>query len=114
MENLDEQETSMEQSGNDDTLIAILSYFGILWIVAYVMYGKKKSAFNLFHLRQGLGLNILLVIAYIIGSFIPFGSLLNLAVFVIMILGIIDASKKEMKPVPVIGQFIQDSLKGLK
>ena len=117
MENLDEQEIQPVNSPeNDDTLIAIISYFWILWIVAFALYGKKKSEFNLFHLRQGLGLLIISFIFGIIGMFLPsfVGSILNLGLFVFMILGIIDASKKGMKPLPVIGEFIQETLSGIK
>jgi uncharacterized membrane protein len=68
MEN-NEEKTVNENTGvanaNDDKLITILSYFGILWIVSYILYGNKKSEYNAFHLRQGLGLIILYFVVMI-------------------------------------------------
>ena len=109
-------------SGNDDQVIAILSYIGILWVVAYVLYGNKKSDYNMFHLRQGLGLFIIAIVFYILSyilAFVPFlGSLIMLvlwiAVLIFMILGIINAANGEKKELPIIGKLISDNLKGFK
>ncbi len=115
MENLDEQNTS-PVSPEDDKTIAVLSYLGILWVVAYIMYGNKKSEYNLFHIRQGLGVMLLWIGTFIIGWFLPafIGRLLTLGVVVLMILGAIEASKGSIKPLPIIGEFIQENLKMIK
>jgi len=60
----------------------------------------KDSPFAKFHANQSL----LLLIAYIVLSFIPFlGWLLWIVVFVFWIMGIVNASKGEMKELPLIG-----------
>ncbi len=60
----------------------------------------KDSPFAKFHANQSL----LLLIAYIVLSFIPFlGWLLWIVVFVFWIMGILNASKGEMKELPLIG-----------
>ncbi len=120
MENLDEQNvenTTGGDSANDDKLIGILSYLGILWVVAYILYGKKKSEYNLFHLRQGLGIFILLIINTIIGRIPVIGWLsifIGIAILVFAIMGIIGAAKGEQKELPLIGGFIKENLKTFK
>ena len=115
MENLDDHNTS-PASPEDDKTIAVLSYLGILWVVAYIMYGNKKSEYNLFHIRQGLGVMILWIATIIIGLFLPafIDRLLTLGAVVLMIMGAIEAGKGTVKPLPVIGEFIQENLKMIK
>ncbi len=100
----------------DNKVIGILSYLGILWIIAYIMYGDNKTKYNAFHVKEGLGLfislfgliiivNILQVIklgfvAWIL-SFVGYPVLL-----VFCILGIINAVNGEMKPIPIISEYI--------
>ena len=122
MENLDEQNvdnTTGGDSANDDKVIGILSYLGILWVIAYILYGKKKSEYNIFHLRQGLGLFIIWIGLWIVGyimAYIPvIGGLimlvLYLGVLVLMIMGIIGAANGEKKELPVLGKLISENLK---
>ncbi|MCK7460757.1 MAG: hypothetical protein MZU84_01060 [Sphingobacterium sp.] len=41
----------------EDNTAAILSYIYILgWIIAFLLYGKNKTEFAAYHLRQALGL----------------------------------------------------------
>ena len=105
-------------NAQDDKVIGVLSYLGILWIVAYILYGSKKTEYNLFHVRQGLGLFIMWIITYIVG-FIPFvGWILYLVLaiflFICAIMGIISAAGGTQKPSPVVGKLIADSLKNFK
>ena len=118
MENLDEQNgTNGGDSSNDDQLIGILSYLGILWIIAYILYDKKKSEINLFHLRQGLGLFIILIAIYITGYLPVIGRLswiLYLGWLAFTVIGIIAAANGEKKELPFIGKFINENLKNFK
>ncbi len=125
MENLDEQNvdnTTGGDSANDDKVIGILSYLGILWVIAYILYGKKKSEYNIFHLRQGLGLFITWIGLWIVGyimAYIPLiGGLimlvLYLGVLVLMIMGIIGAANGEKKELPFVGKLISENLKSFK
>lgn len=77
--------------------MAILAYF--LFFIP-LLTDAKDSPFAKFHANQSL----LLLIAYVVLSFIPFlGWLLWMVVFVFWIIGIINASKGEMKELPLIG-----------
>ncbi len=110
---------------NDEQIIGILSYIGILWIVAYILYSnndKNKTEQSIFHLRQGLGLFMIIVVIIILGYiliYIPIigffiMSILWLSVIILSVIGIINAANGEMKELPFIGKIISDNLKGFK
>lgn len=120
-----EEKTGTENTGanpNDDKVIAILSYLSLLWIVAYILYGNKKSEYNLYHLKQGLGLLMAYVatwiVAFLIIMIVPILGLLftlvYIALFVLLILGIINAANGEMKPLPLLGPIAENILKNFK
>lgn len=90
-----------------NTGMAILAYF-IFFIP--LLTDAKKDPFVKFHVKQGLVLFIGWVLISVISWFLPWGfwmiaRLLNLAMFILMIIGIIAASKGEQKPLPIIGKF---------
>ena len=92
---------------SNDKLFGILSYLGILWLVGLL---AGKTEFTKFHANQGL---VLFIAGVIIGaaSAIPFvgwfviAPLGSIATLVFAIMGIVNAAKGEMKPLPVIGKF---------
>lgn len=100
----------------NNKVMAVLSYFGILWLVP--LLGAKNSKFAQFHANQGLVL-CLFEIAYgivvrvinaIVGSIPVVGlivglvlSLLYLVWLVLAILGIVNACQGKAKDLPIIG-----------
>ena len=94
---------------NGNKLLAAISYIGILFLVP--LLAAKDDAFARYHANQGLVLfiaNIAAAIAGFILGFIPVigiivAWIIRIALFVLMILGIINALKGEMKPLPLIG-----------
>ena len=108
------EDFTMEDS--NDKVYGILSYFGLLVLVPLL---AGKTQFARFHANQGLVLFIAdIILGVVIGisvgvlSLIPFvgvvlGSILSgvlgLGIFVLMIMGIVNAANGEMKPLPVIG-----------
>lgn len=84
----------------------VLSYIGILFIIPLI--AAKDDADIKFHVNQGLVLFLVGVIGGFICGFIPMiGGYISMALsiftFVLMIIGIINASKEETKPLPIIG-----------
>lgn len=86
----------------------------VMAILAYIIFfipliAARESRFAMFHANQGLVLFLAAVVINIVGGIIPFiGWFLILplgwiAVLVFAIIGIINASKGEMKPLPLIG-----------
>ena len=117
------QEREYEPDGDPKTLstgaITMFSYSGILFFIPLV--AAKHSRFARFHASQGL--NILLAgiaysiasgllsflfgliswqLALVMGTVFGIGSI---ALFVLVILGVVNVCKGEMKPLPVIGKF---------
>jgi len=84
-------------------VMAVLAYIGILFLVPLI--AAKDSPFAKYHTNQGL-LNFLLSIAIsIVSAIVPFLGILGIATLAFAIIGIINAVKGEMKPLPLIGQF---------
>lgn len=104
----------MEDS--NDKVYGILSYIGILVLVPLL---AGKTQFARFHANQGLVLfiadiilgvligittgvlSLLGVVGLVLGSIVS--GVLGLCIFVMVIMGIINAANGEMKPLPVIG-----------
>ncbi|MBQ4118190.1 MAG: hypothetical protein IJD08_04320 [Oscillospiraceae bacterium] len=94
---------------NGNKLLAAISYVWILCIVTILC--AKDDVFARYHANQGLVLliaNIAAAIAGFILGFIPFVGpivawVINIALFVLMILGIVNAATGKMKPLPLIG-----------
>ena len=82
-------------------------------ILAYILFlipllAARDSKFAMYHANQGLGLFIVAVASNVAAGFIPFfgallSGLLGLGVLAFMVIGIINASRGEMKPLPLIG-----------
>ena len=95
--------------------MAILSYIPIALvglIVAIVSISQKNNAFSLFHAKQALTLYICwIVIALCCIPFcficigIPMLLAANLGGLVLCVIGIINASGGQCKPLPVVGKF---------
>jgi len=101
----------------DNKVMAILGY--ILFFIP--LLAAKESPFARFHANQGLlvlllaiGLGIVFFILTLVGTMIApaIGGIIyivslvcNLGVFVLVILGIINAAQGQMKELPVIGKF---------
>ena len=90
-------------------LLAAISYIGILFLVP--LLAAKDDAFARYHANQGLVLFIANIAAAIAGFILGFNPvngiivawIIRIALLVLMILGIINALKGEMKPLPLIG-----------
>ncbi|MFG6114722.1 DUF4870 domain-containing protein [Halobacillus sp. MO56] len=110
MESQDVNQTSgaaTSQDVEDNKLMAILAYF----IFFIPLLAAKESPFAMFHGNQGLLLFLLAVAINTAGTIIPvigwlvilpFG---NILVFVLWVMGIINASKGELKRLPMIGKY---------
>lgn len=98
-------EVATKEDIEKNKLNAVLAYLGILIIVPLISEDAKKSPFAKFHLNQGL----VLLIAWVISSFVIWIPLLGWAVgiflFVIWLMGLISAIQGEMKRVPLLGNI---------
>jgi uncharacterized membrane protein len=99
------EETKPNSSGSSKNIgMAILCYIGILVLVP-LLTDAKNDSFVKFHIKQGLVLLIVEIIAGAI-SWIPvIGWLLGIGVFIVWLIGIINAASGKEEKLPVIGQF---------
>jgi uncharacterized membrane protein len=112
---------SLEVDADDaekNKIFGIIAYLGILWIVPFLV--AKDSPFSKYHANQGLTLFVIEVVLWIglwmldiifgfilpsgiLGIFVFIFSLLWLPVFVLIVLGIINAAKGKCVPLPILG-----------
>ncbi len=122
-----ENNNKIERQTNDNNNVtAILAYvFPLGWLISYLaLYKDNKNEFTSFHIKQGLGVQILSVISFLFSmgfgilDFIPFnglmGWLLKIFALFLMVVGAVGAANKEMKLLPIVGKIFQDTFKGLK
>ncbi len=100
--------------------ISMIAYITIIgWLIAFFQSRETRTPLVKFHLEQALGVFIFsflwTIVLRIVFSIVPalglFASLLSLVPLVLIIIGIINASKEQMTPVPVIGDFIAGKIK---
>jgi len=103
-----------EQDINENKGISVLSYLGILFLIPLLV--KKDSKYVKFHVNQGLVLFIIdIAITILDGVFKPLGvagsvlsgltGIAGLAVFILMIMGIVNAATGKVKELPIIGSI---------
>jgi len=107
-ENNDQEKTKVETSKKQKNIgMAIVAY--IIFFIP-LLTDAKKDPFVKYHVKQGIVLFIVSVLVGIISYILPWqlsiiSQLLEVCVFVLMVIGIVNASKGEQKPLPVIGKF---------
>lgn len=95
---------------------SILSYVGILWLVAFFAGKEERNDLSRYHLKQGLGLWIIAILfniaAYIVIIIAPgIASLLGLVsilFLILMVFGIINAANEVKKPIPLVGKLFEN------
>lgn len=110
----------------DNKLMAVLAYFGLLVLIP-MFAAPKNSKFARFHVQQGFTLFLLYIALVIVrfilglikttryiwgvpyqttpGIIILLGWLLGIPLFILSIIGIINASQGKAKELPIIGKF---------
>ena len=110
-------------TGDNGKTAAIISYFSIVgWLIAYfAMHKDNKTELGSYQLRQTLLLNIaaivlgwglgfvlgILIVSTGIYALIYISYIVQLAIFIIWIIGLIGAINGEKKPMPIIGEKAQ-------
>jgi len=102
-------QTSQSETQKKNTTMAIVAY--ILFFVP-LLTEAKNDPFVKYHVKQGLSLFICgVAVSFLSGILSWFfrwiSSLLSFGVFILFIIGVINASKGEEKPLPLIGKFAE-------
>lgn len=108
-----------------DRFVAILAYLSLVgWICGYLLHQEgERSSLASFHLRQGLGIHILGLMLFGIRLLfipIPFGApvralvdLAWVALFLALVQGAVHAYRGRERPIPLVGEFIQEYLRSI-
>jgi uncharacterized membrane protein len=105
---------TVKSAAEDGKIIAIVSYLTIIGlIIAFIMNSDKKNSFASYHIRQSLGLMISYLVLWVLIARIPYlgwilSTLGSIFLFVLWIVGLINAINTKKKPVPVLGIYFQD------
>lgn len=105
----EEVKEAPKSTKNDaNVAMAIIAYF--IFFVP-LLTDSKDDPFVKFHVKQSIVLLIAAVIIWVLGAVIPvigwllIGPIGGLVVFVLWLIGVINAAQKKQTPVPLIGQF---------
>lgn len=93
-----------QEDVNNGKTMAILAY--LIFFIPLLMDDMKSNNFVMFHTEQAIALFIVNILAAILGTVTcGIGLILYIPWVVLLIIGIMNASKGEAKPLPLIGQF---------
>ncbi len=113
--------TATQKDIDENKLMAVLSYIGVLVLIP--LLAKKDSPYAQFHAKQGLVLLISGVILGVVSTITGFVALIpiigwivgllvglaifvaGIALFIFVIMGIINALSGKMNQLPMIGQY---------
>lgn len=111
-----------ERSGKTAAIVAYFTIFGSI-LALFLNSDENKHKFASFHIRQALGINILLILIGVIVSGLPqsvsdlqslmISSPLYLAYFILWIYGFVGAVSGKKNKVPLIGNLCQKTFKKL-
>ena len=111
-----------ERSGKTAAIVAYFTIFGSI-LALFLNSDENKHEFASFHIRQALGVNLLLILIGVIVGGIPenisnlqtimISSPLYLAHFILWIYGFIGAVSGKKNKVPLIGNLCQTIFKKL-
>jgi uncharacterized membrane protein len=94
-------------TGDNKTLMSVLAYIGPLVIIPFLV--SKEDTFVKFHIKQGLVLLVIEIAIMVIGNMMwflyPVIGIINIALLILSIIGIINAVQGKEKEVPFVGQF---------
>ncbi|MFD2909154.1 DUF4870 domain-containing protein [Flavobacterium ardleyense] len=109
----------------DNKTLSIVSYITVIgWLISYFSSkdNLSKSSLVIYHQKQSLGLAVVGIayglISRILIMFVPaigiIFSLVSLLLFVLMIIGIVNAANEVQKPLPIIGKTFEDKFSFIK
>lgn len=100
-------------AGKTLAIICYLTFIGL--IIAIIMNLEKRNAFVFFHIRQMLGLILLLIFSNLVERYV--NSLLGTAFWIITfsgwVIALISAINGQYKPLPVFGEKFQEWFKNI-
>tara|TARA_R110000850_G_scaffold277058_1_gene421896 strand:+ start:129368 stop:129712 length:345 start_codon:yes stop_codon:yes gene_type:complete len=94
-------------------IVAYITFIGL--IIAFVMNDQKEDVFVSFHIQQSLGLTLIGVVLGILSIIPVIGWILYILGFIVLlymwIVGLMNAIKQKLEPVPFLGEKFSDWFK---
>lgn len=107
MENTNTQPARADHS----KLIAVLSYFGIFWVLGLTIEPEKDNPFVRNHANNGIIISICILFANLLNIIPVLGNLVavvaDIALIVFAIIGIVKACQGKTWTVPIVGEKIE-------
>lgn len=102
------------KEGKTMGIVSYLTFIGLL--VAVSMNMEKRNPYVFFHVRQMLGLIIMIIFSNVCERYVnsTFGTVLWFVTFIAWFYSLVFAIKGEAKLLPVLGHYFQDWFKNLK
>jgi len=98
-----EKKSSDEKDIQENKILAILCYLGVLFIIPMLL--KPNSKFIKFHAKQGLVLTIGWIVGLVLYPFLGVGFLMHIAIVIFSIMGIMNVSEGVMKELPIVASL---------
>ncbi len=99
--------TQLHSDSDKSLFLGILAYLGLLIIISYLL--AKNNSFVKYHIKQGAVLVCIEIILWIIsgmlGILTSIVGILELGVFVLAIIGIVNVVQKKEKALPIVGKY---------
>jgi uncharacterized membrane protein len=105
-----------DQTIQEGKTLAIVSYFTFVGlIIAIIMNLEKKNPFTFFHIRQMLGLILMLLFSNLVEKYVNswLGTGFWIVTFVCWIYALYTAISSKYDPIPVLGDKFQEWFKNL-
>ena len=94
-------------AANKSMAMAMIAYLGVFVIVSYLV--AKDDPFVKFHIKQGLVLLTIEIAAAFLATFMwmfwPLVEIVNIAIVVLTIIGIVHAAQRKETELPFVGDF---------
>ncbi len=104
------QTPNATEKKENNKLMGVLAYLGILIIIPFVM--AKNEPFVKFHIKQGLILVIIELVVWLIGMMMwqlwAILQIVNLATLVLAIIGIVNVVQGHQKELPLVGSLAKN------
>ncbi|MEM7161517.1 MAG: hypothetical protein AAF487_03660 [Bacteroidota bacterium] len=122
LEGQDSFEQEYYENDRSGRTAAALAYIPVIGLIAAVLlHGNNKTSLSAFHLRQGIGMHVAMLIIYFFGNMIQIIPVLGwfvnwifwLAVILLLFFGFIYALNEKKQLLPFIGETFQKIFSGL-
>ena len=107
-------ENQTVKEGKTAAIIAYITIFGTL--IAFIMNSSKKNSFTSFHIRQFIGIFLMMMInKYLIVDFLGWfiGGIVFVGLILLTLIGLMGAIQGKEKQVPIVGEYFQKWFAGI-